>query len=161
MFVYHVHAVPTEARRGCQISWNCYYRQLWVAMSLLGTKPDSFRRAISALNHRITLYSHVWAFNWPTPLLTRSPPQPLSLCAAFSLQVEDSPSVVGPLSTSMVFNVLLLLTLPLWRAMQTHTSTPKPHSTSTSHKVNSSLSVMICICLAQGVALFEGVALLE
>ena len=36
MCVYHVCAVPKEARRGHQIPWS--YRQLWGAMWALGTE---------------------------------------------------------------------------------------------------------------------------
>lgn len=41
IFIYHVHAVPSEARRGCQITWNWSYMQLLV-MWVLGTKAGSF-----------------------------------------------------------------------------------------------------------------------
>lgn len=32
MYVYHVRAVPVEARRGCQISWNWSHRQWWATV---------------------------------------------------------------------------------------------------------------------------------
>jgi hypothetical protein len=49
---HHVHAVPMEARRGCWISWNCSYIQLWASIWLLGTKPGSFARGISATSEK-------------------------------------------------------------------------------------------------------------
>lgn len=44
-YMHHLHAVPTEVRRGCQIPWDCRYRQLCAAMWLLRVKPGSSVKA--------------------------------------------------------------------------------------------------------------------
>lgn len=46
--------VPTEVRRGCWISQNCSYRELWAILyttCMPGTKPWSSARASGTLNH--------------------------------------------------------------------------------------------------------------
>lgn len=40
-----------EARKGCQILWNCSYRQLWASVWVLGAKSCSSARTASILNH--------------------------------------------------------------------------------------------------------------
>ena len=45
MSVHHIHAVPAEARRGCQILWSWSYRSLWAAMWVLGIQPRLSPRA--------------------------------------------------------------------------------------------------------------------
>lgn len=50
LYVYHMHTVPTVARRGWWIprSWN--YRQLWTTICILGTEPGSSEKPVHALN---------------------------------------------------------------------------------------------------------------
>lgn len=44
-YMHHLHAVPTEVRRGCQMPQDCRYRQLCTAMWLLRVKPESSGKA--------------------------------------------------------------------------------------------------------------------
>lgn len=50
LYVYHVHTVPTVARRGWCVprSWN--YRELWTTMCILRTEPGSSAKPEHALN---------------------------------------------------------------------------------------------------------------
>ena len=50
MSVYHRYAVPTEVRQ-CWIPWNWNFRQLLVAMWILGIEPRSSESLASAPNH--------------------------------------------------------------------------------------------------------------
>ena len=55
MSVYHVHAMPAEARRGDDTFWDCSYKQLLTAMWVLGIKPRSPRRTVYGLECRATI----------------------------------------------------------------------------------------------------------
>ena len=48
--VSHACHILAEARRRCQIPWDCSYRQLLVTISVLGIEPRFSGRATSALN---------------------------------------------------------------------------------------------------------------
>ena len=50
MSVHHLYSMPSKSKRGCWISWDWSYGQLWAAVWVLGTKPSSFGRTASALN---------------------------------------------------------------------------------------------------------------
>ena len=49
-FLHIVFSIQCTLVWGCQIPWNWNYRQLWAAMWVLGIEPESFGRAVSALN---------------------------------------------------------------------------------------------------------------
>lgn len=51
MFVYHMHVMPSEARRGHQIPWAWSCRWLWTELWALGTKLRSSVRAANILSH--------------------------------------------------------------------------------------------------------------
>lgn len=51
MSAHHMCLVPTEARKGSQISCYWSYRQLSAAIWVLGIEPKSSRRGASALKH--------------------------------------------------------------------------------------------------------------
>lgn len=56
MSVHHMHALPTEARRGWEILWNFSYRQLWATLQDLSLDLEFAGRAASAVTH--------WAITW-------------------------------------------------------------------------------------------------
>lgn len=55
MSVHCGHAVPTEARKGQEISCNCNYKQLKAVMWMLGIPLGSFRRVLFTWTHLFRL----------------------------------------------------------------------------------------------------------
>ena len=49
LFIYHIHALSAETKRGHCMPWNWNYRQLWASMRMLGIEPRFSGRAASAL----------------------------------------------------------------------------------------------------------------
>lgn len=77
--MYQVHAVPLEAGRRCQISWNWSYSWLWVAMWVLGNEPRSSLRTASALTIEPCLQPQ------PLPILKTKTFLPVTFTIGFCL----------------------------------------------------------------------------
>lgn len=53
IYVYHMHTLPTEARKEHEIPWHWHYRQwLETTMLALGTKPRAAAQAANVVNYQ-------------------------------------------------------------------------------------------------------------
>lgn len=93
MSVYHSHAVPAEARRGHQNSWNWSHRRLW-ALWVLEMEFQASGRGTSVLNCTVFCF-----FPSPKALTILAPTQTLAPC------LTSAPSM---LASTMISEMELL-----------------------------------------------------